>query len=81
MDGAQAVKLSRGSVVLLSLDPAVGHEQKGLRPCLVVSDPDAIADQRFALTCVIPITGTPDAGALYPALSARRSGLVRTSAP
>lgn len=79
MGGEQAVKLSRGSVVLLSLDPAMGHEQKGLRPCLVISDPEVIADQRFALTCVIPITGTPGAGALYPALSPGRSGLVRTS--
>ncbi len=44
---------------MLSLDPTMGHEQKGVRPCVVVSAPEVIADQRYALMCVVPITGTP----------------------
>ncbi len=37
----------RGCVVLVDLDPTVGHEQRGVRPCIVVSDPDVIGGQRF----------------------------------
>ena len=69
----------RGSVVLVNLSPALGHEQRGIRPCVVVSDPDVIADQRFPLTCVVPLTGTPGKGALYPALSPGKSGLTKHS--
>ena len=32
------MNLNRGSVILLDLDPTVGHEQRGVRPCIVVSD-------------------------------------------
>ena len=39
----------RGTVVLLSLDPTTGHEQRGTRPCITVSDPEIVADQRFPL--------------------------------
>ena len=52
------MKLDRGAVVLVALDPAAGNEQRGIRPCAVVSDPDAGSSQRFPLVCVIPITGT-----------------------
>ena len=31
--------LARGTVVLVELDPTRGHEQRGVRPCIVVSDP------------------------------------------
>lgn len=73
------MKLDRGTVVLLDLDPAVGHEQRGVRPCVVVSDPDVISDQRFPLVCVVPVTGTRGEGALYPTLQAGSSGLSKTS--
>ena len=73
------MKLDRGSVILLDLDPTVGHEQRGFRPCIVVSDPDVVADQRFPLVCVVPVTGTPATGALYPALKPGRSGLTKVS--
>lgn len=73
------MNLERGSVVLLELDPTLGHEQRGLRPCVVVSDPEVVSDQRFPMVCVVPITGTPGAGALYPALRPGPSGLTRTS--
>ncbi len=71
--------LERGAVVLLDLDPTVGREQRGVRPCIVVSDPEVVADQRFPLLCIVPVTGTPGEGALYPELSPGRSGLARRS--
>ena len=73
------MKPERGIVVVLSLDPTIGHEQKGMRPCVVVSAPEVIADQRYALVCVVPITGTPGEGALYPRLMPGASGLRKPS--
>ena len=71
--------VDRGTIVLVELDPTVGHEQRGTRPCVVASDPDVNADQRFPLIAVVPVTGTPGDGALYPELSAGKSGLMKTS--
>jgi mRNA interferase MazF len=73
------VKLDRGTVVLVVLDPTVGHEQRGQRPCIAVSDPTVNADQRFPLIAVVPVTGTPGAGALYPELAPGASGLTKPS--
>jgi mRNA interferase MazF len=73
------VKLDRGTVILLDLNPTVGNEQRGVRPCVVVSDPDVVADQRFPLVCVVPVTGTSGEGALYPPLSPGQSGLTKPS--
>ncbi|MBI3980090.1 MAG: type II toxin-antitoxin system PemK/MazF family toxin [Chloroflexi bacterium] len=73
------MRIERGTVVLLDLDPTVGHEQRSVRPCIVVSDPEVIADQRFPLTAIVPVTGTPGEGALYPALQPSHSGLAKTS--
>lgn len=39
--------LERGTLVLVELDPTVGHEQRGVRPCIAVSDPAVNAEQRF----------------------------------
>jgi len=69
------VKLARGAVVLVALDPTSGHEQQGVRPCVVVTDSEVLQDQRFPMLCVVPITRTPGEGALYPALSPGQSGL------
>jgi mRNA interferase MazF len=66
-------------VVVVELDPTLGHEHCGVRPCIVVSDPDVISDQRFPLVCVVPITGTPGEGLLYPQLAPGKSGLARRS--
>ncbi|MCX6591270.1 MAG: type II toxin-antitoxin system PemK/MazF family toxin [Acidobacteria bacterium] len=66
-------------MVVVELDPTLGHEQRGVRPCIVVSDPEIIADQRFPLICVVPITGTPGEGLLYPTLTPGKSGLTKTS--
>jgi mRNA interferase MazF len=73
------VKFGRGAVILVELDPTLGREQHGVRPCVVVSDPEVIGDQRFPLVCVVPVTGTPGEGLLYPPLSPGPSGLAKKS--
>jgi len=73
------VTINRGTVVLVELDPTVGHEQRGVRPCIAVSDPTVNADQRFPLIAVVPVTGTAGDGALYPALATGPSGLTKAS--
>ena len=73
------MKVDRGTLVLVELDPTVGHEQRGVRPCLAVSDPAVNADQRFPLIAIVPVTGTPGEGSLYPELSPGKSGLTKTS--
>lgn len=71
--------LERGSVILIDLDPTVGHEQRGVRPCIIVSDPDVVSGQRYPLVGVVPVTRTPGQGALYPALKPGPSGLTQLS--
>jgi mRNA interferase MazF len=71
--------VNRGTVVLVSLDPTKGHEQRGARPCVVVTDPVVSSDQRFPMLAVVPLTGTPGEGALYPGLLPGRSGLRQPS--
>ena len=73
------MNLERGTVLLVELDPMRGHEQRGIRPCIAVSDPAVNADQRFPLIAVVPITSTPGDGALYPSLAPGSSGLTKTS--
>ncbi len=73
------MRVDRGTLVLVTLDPTLGHEQRGVRPCIAVSDPAVNADQRFPLIAVVPVTGTPGEGALYPALSPGKSGLTKKS--
>ncbi len=46
----------KGDFIALSFDPQSGHEQKGRRPALVVSN-DAF-NQRTGLALVCPITNT-----------------------
>ena len=52
------MRLERGTLVLISLDPTRGHEQRGTRPCVVVSDAEISADQRYPLIAVVPVSGT-----------------------
>lgn len=33
----------------------VGRERRGIKPCVVVSDPDITCDQRFPLVGVVPV--------------------------
>jgi mRNA interferase MazF len=74
-----AATLRRGSIVLVQLDPTVGHEQRGTRPCIVVSSSDVIDAQRFPLIAVVPLTTTAGVGVLYPPLSPGTEGLNRGS--
>jgi len=73
------VILRRGAVIVVALDPTFGHEQQGIRPCVVVSDPEVTADQRFPMIAVVPLTGTPGDGALYPRVAPGGSGLRKVS--
>ncbi|HEY7389146.1 MAG TPA: type II toxin-antitoxin system PemK/MazF family toxin [Bryobacteraceae bacterium] len=71
--------VGRGAVVVVGLDPTIGHEQSGMRPCIVVSDSDVTSDQHFPLICVVPVTGAPGKGLLYPPLAPGASGLAKKS--
>jgi len=51
-----------GDIVVMSFSPQIGHEQKGRRPALVVSDGEF--NKRTGLAFVCPITKT-DNGFLY----------------
>ncbi|MGE5275466.1 MAG: type II toxin-antitoxin system PemK/MazF family toxin [Acidobacteriota bacterium] len=73
------MKPDRGTVALVGLDPTRGHEQRGTRPCVIVSDAEIIANQRFTLVVVVPISTTSGEGALYPPLSPGPSGLRKAS--
>ncbi len=73
------MRLERGTVVLVNLDPTLGHEQKSVRPCVVVSDPIVATDQRYPLVGVVPLTGAEGRGALYPKLPAGSGGLRKDS--
>lgn len=64
---------------MLDLSPTFGHEQKRVRPCVVVSDSEIVGDQKFPLVCVIPITRTSGQGGLYPPLAPGSSGLRKPS--
>jgi mRNA interferase MazF len=77
--GGEVTTLDRGTVVLVELDPIVGHDQRGVRPCVAISDPAVNTDQRFPLIAIVPLTGTPGEGALYPSLAPGSSGLAKPS--
>ena len=66
MGAGRRVNVTRGDVVVIDLVPALRHEQRGVRPWFVVSDPFHIEWQRFPLIAVIPLTSTPMSGWLYP---------------
>jgi mRNA interferase MazF len=50
--GLQALK--RGSIIKVSFDPTVGHEQAGYRPALVVSD--VLFHLRTGFAFCVPLT-------------------------
>lgn len=73
------MRLARGTPILVGLDLPIAHEQRGVRPCILVSDPEVTEDQRFPVLCIVPITGTRGRGALYPPLDAGSGGLRKRS--
>lgn len=46
----------KGDLVWMDFDPTIGHEQKGVRPAIVVSDKGF--NQKSGLAYVCPITST-----------------------
>lgn len=47
---------AKGDFIVLTFDPQSGHEQKGRRPALVVSN--TLFNQRTGLAIVCPVTNT-----------------------
>ena len=47
---------SKGDLIILSFDPQSGHEQKGRRPALVISN--TLFNQKTGLAMACPITNT-----------------------
>ena len=48
--------LRRGDIIIISFDPSAGHEQKGRRPALIVSNEQF--HKRTNMIMVCPITNT-----------------------
>jgi mRNA interferase MazF len=55
MAGVQRVTVLRGHIWLVALDPTVANEQRGTRPCIVVSD-DRFNALPIRLAIVVPLT-------------------------
>lgn len=49
--------VKQGDIVIVDFDPALGHEQKGKRPGVVVSN-DVFHTRTNGLAIVVPITST-----------------------
>jgi len=60
-------------------EPGQGHEQQGTRPFAVVSDKAVNSNQHFPLIALVPVTGTPAKGALYPDLAPGANGITKPS--
>jgi mRNA interferase MazF len=57
------VRVRRGDIVIVELDPTRGSEQRGTRPCLVVQND--IGNENSPTTIVVPFT-TSFGDRLYP---------------
>jgi mRNA interferase MazF len=75
-----------GDVLLARLPQHVppGHEQEGVRPIVVVGEPERAGQPRFSLVFAAPITSqlgpwVQTGGDLYPVLKGGVGGLVRDS--
>jgi mRNA interferase MazF len=73
------MKIDRGTIISVDLNPTIGHEQRGMRPYVAISDPEVSRDQKYPLICVVPISSTPGQGALYPLLMPTGNGLRKES--
>lgn len=65
--------------MVVGLDPTSGHEQRGRRPCVVVSDRAVASEQRYPMLCVVPLTRSAVSGVLYPAIQPGPSGIREVS--
>lgn len=57
------MRLRRGDIVIVELDPTEGSEQRGTRPCLVVQND--VGNENAPTTIVVPLT-TSIGDSLYP---------------
>ncbi|WP_108468471.1 type II toxin-antitoxin system PemK/MazF family toxin [Polynucleobacter difficilis] len=75
--------MNRGDIYLVSLDPTAGHEQKGMRPVLVVS-PDAF-NKLTKAPIVVPITSGGSfarlSGFTVDLIGSKTMGVVRCDQP
>jgi mRNA interferase ChpB len=75
--------LKRGDIYLVSLDPTLGHEQRGQRPVLVISPTEF--NEATKLPVVLPITSGGEfarrIGFAVPIKGIRTSGVVRCDQP
>jgi len=78
MAPTEPVAPSRGDIIMVGLDPTIGHEQGGERPALVVSA-DAFNRSRANLVIVAPVTGTDRGIPAHVRVSAPEGGLTKTS--
>ncbi len=68
----------RGEIWYARLDPVVGHEQGGARPCLVISD-NRFNESRANLVVVVPLTRTDRQLAFHVRIEASEGGLTDVS--
>jgi mRNA interferase ChpB len=75
--------MNRGDIYMVSLDPTLGHEQRGHRPVLVIS-PTAF-NEATKLPVVLPITSGGDIarriGFAVPLTGIQTTGVVRCDQP
>jgi mRNA interferase ChpB len=75
--------VKRGDIYLVSLDPTLGHEQRGQRPVLVVSPTEF--NEATKLPVVLPITSGGEfarrIGFAVPITGIRTAGVVRCDKP
>jgi len=75
--------MKRGDIYLVSLDPTVGHEQRGRRPVLVISPTEF--NEATQLPVVLPITSggglARNIGFAVPLTGTRTTGVVRCDQP
>src|SRR5437868_5374891 len=68
------LKISRGDIWYVDLDPTVGHEQAKRRPCLIVS-PSTFNQGPSELVVVVPLTSKYRSLPWFVILEADQSGL------
>jgi mRNA interferase ChpB len=77
------VDLRRGDIYLVSLDPASGHEQKGMRPVLVVSPEEF--NEATKPPVILPITNRGEfarrIGFAVPIAGIKTTGFIRCDQP
>ncbi len=75
--------MKRGDIYLVSLDPAMGHEQQGRRPVLIISPTEF--NEATKLPVVLPITSGGEfarrIGFAVPISGIRTTGVVRCDQP